>query len=126
MIAQTREFSWRHYNCGHYTREVWMTLTGVDLGLRMPERITREDLVRAFTKGEGDLVGTILEEIPEPEDPCLVLLGKGPLNVPHCGVYHAGALLHLPKNDRVQHQQLHSVMTEGGFTSIRYFRNKPP
>lgn len=115
------KFDWYNYNCGHFTREVWLELTGVDLGLRMPEKITREELLKTFRLGESEIVGTLIHEIPEPVDPCLVML-QNKLNVPHVGVYTAGALLHLPKNGTVEHKKLDRVMSEGGFASIRYFR----
>ena len=115
------EFNWYTYNCGHFTREVWLDLTGVDLGLRMPERITREELLKSFRLGESEIVGTIIKEIPDKVDPCLVML-QNKLNVPHVGVYTEGALLHLPKNGKVEHKPLDRVMSEGGFSSVRYFR----
>lgn len=114
-------FDWRTYNCGHFVREVWLDLTGVDLGLRMPEKITREDLLQAFSLGEREIVGKIIHEIPEPVDPCLVMF-QTKLNVPHVGVYVDGALLHLPKNGNVEHAKLEAVMSKGGYSSARYFR----
>ena len=115
------KFDWMTYNCGHFTREVWLELTGVDLGLRMPERLTREALVNAFVKGESEVVGKLIQEIPEPVDPCLVMLQSGRC-VPHVGVYTAGALLHLPKDGKVEHRKLDDVMSAGRFTSARFFR----
>lgn len=116
------KFDWRSYNCGHFTREVWMELTGVDLGLRMPDVISRETLMNAFADGERELVGKVIHEIPAPEDPCLVLLSPGPRCVPHCGVFCYGALLHLPKGGKVTHQKLESVIEQGSFKSVRFFR----
>lgn len=117
------KFDWMTYNCGHFTREVWLELTGVDLGLRMPERITREAICKAFLLGEADVLGRKLVcEIWTPVDPCLVMLRRTPLDVPHCGVFVEGALLHLPKNGNVRHQPLEEAIQEGGFRIIRYFR----
>lgn len=116
------KFSWRSYNCAHFTREVWLDLTGVDLGLRVPTDISRQTIMDAFELGEREVVGSLIREIPEATDPCLVLLSPGVRCVPHCGVYVNGALLHLPKGGKVAHQKLEDVMEQGGFKSVRYFR----
>lgn len=115
-------FDWYDYNCAHFTREVWIELTGVDLGLRMPEKVSRQSIVDAFEYGEREVIGKLVQEIPEPVDPCLVLLSVGPRTVPHCGVYTGGALLHLPKGGRVEHAQLEAVKNKGGFKVVRFFR----
>lgn len=84
-----RRFHMTRYNCWTLVREVWLEATGVDLGERTPEVVTREALLQTF--GESVPIYTKLDA---PEDPSLVLM-SGPGVVPHAGVFIRGKVLQM-------------------------------
>jgi hypothetical protein len=111
-----KRFDIRTYNCWDLTREVWLRLTGQDLG--SPELIY-------FTRDEfGQVVeawhDTRFKEIYDPLLPCLVLMLR-PRIMPHVGVYlgqRENVMIHITKlGVRVQPVALASM----GFTAVRYY-----
>jgi hypothetical protein len=108
-----RRFDIRKYNCWDLTREVWLRLTGKDLG--SPELIH-------FTRGEMDEVVDAwtdlrYREIEAPQSPCIVLmLRRG--YMPHIGVYYNNRVIHI-KRSGAQYQPIEVASL--GFDKVRYY-----
>jgi hypothetical protein len=82
----------RTYNCYDFVREIWLELTGVDLGAQTPSTQN----VQSYTDKALQVANT-LERLDSPQDPSIVLLQRSRLE-PHIGVYYSGKILHLTKN----------------------------
>ena len=99
------------YNCAAFARDVWLDLTGEDIGNALAgllgrltgARLSRE-AVRAF------------RELPTPVSPCLVTFQRprGPL---HVGVYIRGRVLHLVGTG-VQYQPI--AVAARTFKTVRF------
>lgn len=76
-----RRFHLARQNCWHVLRDGWLELTGVDLGDRTPEHLSRAALVGRF---DSDVPAFL--ELPQPASPCIVLM-RQPRLVPHVGLY---------------------------------------
>lgn len=115
MTAQylDRRFSLQDYNCWDFTREVWLDLTGRDLGRRTPEVMTKDALLGRFRDGQLEFT-----EIAAPREPCLVLMEQRGA-VPHVGVFTRGGLLQL-RSTGVSHLPLSSACL--GYRNVRYFQ----
>jgi len=75
------------YNCSHFARDLWLKLTGSDIG----------DLVGAFNSGCLDSAMPArrgLQKLEQPQDPCLVWLAK-PNVPPHIGVFVERRVFHM-------------------------------
>lgn len=116
-----RKFNWENYTCFHFVRDVWKDHTGTDLGTYFPEDNTVRAWARAFQRHSGNVIASVLTEIKEPVNPCLVLFtNRTP--VPHCGVMVDGRILHLPKEGNAKLDPIEEVVHDYGATSLRYFR----
>jgi hypothetical protein len=108
-----KRFHIRTYNCWDLTREVWLRLTGQDLGLPELTHYTRhemDDVVEAWT----DLR---YREIEAPQSPCIVLmLRKG--YMPHVGVFYNRRVIHI-KRSGAQYQPIEIASL--GFDRVRYY-----
>jgi hypothetical protein len=112
-----KRFDIRTYNCWDLTREVWLRLTGQDLG--SPELIyyTREEF--------GDVVEAwqdtrFLQIEDNPAQACIVLMLR-PRIMPHVGVYlgrRENRVIHIRRAGvQVQPPQIATM----GFTSVKYY-----
>ena len=84
-----RRFDLVHQNCWHLVRDAWRDLTGVDLGDRTPQRITKAALVGRF-----DTDVPAFAKLDTPADPCIVLMTSEGA-VPHVGVFVRGKVLQM-------------------------------
>lgn len=117
-----REFNSRSYNCWDFTRDICKDNLGVDIGnrhvptpsSRMFEEALRLHVPNMVTSG-------VLEEIPSPEDPCIVWMSR-PGVMGHSGVYTGGKVLHIRLRQNVGYDDF-KVATMG-FTQIRFYRCK--
>lgn len=108
-----RRFNLRSYNCWDLTREVWLRLTGKDLG--SPELFH-------YTASEfGEVVETWQDvryrEIKQPVSPCIVLMQR-PRHMPHVGVFYNGRVLHI-RRAGAQYQPIEVAAL--GFMTVRYY-----
>lgn len=107
-----RTFHKASYNCLHFTRDVWLDLTGVDISDRLaglwhlPTKRVRRHNTRSF------------ERLPGPIDPCLVLM-QAPREAPHVGIYLRGRILHITTCG-VEFMLLD--VASRGFKTIRYYK----
>lgn len=108
-----KSFDLAHYNCWHLLREVWLELTGVDLGDRTPERITTNSLMRRF-----DTDVPTFQELAAPEDPSMVLMLRRGV-IPHVGVYLRGRVLQMTSTGASYMLPEQACL---GFDRVRYFR----
>jgi hypothetical protein len=88
----SKRFNYRTYNCYDFVREVWLELTGTDLGAQTPT----ESGIQVYTEKALQVANTLVS-LPSPEDPCIVLLQRARIE-PHIGVYTGGKVLHLTKS----------------------------
>lgn len=108
-----KRFDIRKYNCWDLTREVWLRLTGQDLGTPELMHYTApefNDVVDAWD-------GARYREIVGPVSPCIVLMQR-PRHMPHVGVFYQGRVIHI-RRAGVQYQPIE--VTSLGFTNIRYY-----
>jgi hypothetical protein len=104
-----REYS-KDYTCVHFADEVWRELTGEHLTGKLMSAIL-----------EGKTVSSkdhTFREIPEPCDPCLVLMRR-PRCPTHIGVFYKGRVLHL-HDKGVEFQPV--KVAARYFTEVRYYR----
>jgi len=113
-----RTFTLRTYNCLHFLRDVWLDYAGVDLGDLTPKKLTLSEARMGLDKELERLLGSILEEVREPEDPCVVLM-TAQYDLPHVGTWTNGRLLHLSKENKVV---VHEPIPEHLRDGVRYFR----
>jgi cell wall-associated NlpC family hydrolase len=108
-----RSFDEKTYNCYDFVREVWLELTGVDLGQQTPTVKT----IDTYTI-QALYVANTLIELPKPKDPCIVLLLRK-RSIPHVGIYVKNKVLHLSKTG-AQFVPLSSV--SASFTTVKYYK----
>jgi hypothetical protein len=109
----TKRFDLRQYNCWDLVREVWLRLTGLDLGtpeLTHHSRFEYEDVVEAWE-------GVRYTAIEKPQSPCIVLMQR-PRHIPHVGVYYEGRVIHI-RRAGPQYQPIEVASL--GFTTVRYY-----
>lgn len=111
-IYLDRIYDYRKYNCLHFARDVWLDLTGVDIGdslnglMGNPE--DREPSKSHFKR---------FQRLASPITPCLAMMVR-PQNAPHIGVFLNDRILHIsPNGVTFQHPEVASF----GFTSVRYY-----
>lgn len=75
------------YNCWDFVREVWLELTGKDVGCRTPEPATPLAMRRRFDKEESEFT-----RLDKPVSPCIVLMRR-PRATPHVGIFYKGKVL---------------------------------
>ena len=107
-----RRFHLARYNCWHFAREVWLDLTGEDLGDRTPETITRAALVGRF---DADV--PTFRPLDRPAEPCLALMTRSG-DVPHVGVYVGGKVLQITRTG-VTHLPI--LQARAGFEQMRFY-----
>jgi hypothetical protein len=107
-----RSYNAQTYNCLHFSREVWLALTGRDIGAalqgllgRVSERGISRGTVAAFAR------------LASPMSPCIVLLQR-PRTSPHMGVYLRGKVLHITQQG-VEFLPVDLAMR--GFKSVRFY-----
>jgi len=103
----------RTYNCFNFVREVWLDLTGVDLGDQTPAEHGAEEYNQKALK-----VANTLITLDAPESPSIVLLQRSRLE-PHIGVYYKGKVLHLTKQG-VYYMPLDQVTT--GYPKVNFYK----
>ncbi len=100
-----RRYDLECYNCWDLARDVWLHLTGDDIGNRTPDIPTSSNISKAISVQRSDF-----EQIDMPASPCLVLMrGKG--KPPHIGVFYQGNVMHI-KEAGVQYEPLCNLKYE--------------
>lgn len=110
------EYSWRHYNCWNFARDVWLDLTGKDIGQMSVIRM--REVNAKFRDGTYEIPNNF-EQLDKLEDPCLVCLIR-PRGLSHAGVFVGGRLLHLPMQGNVSYQELMQVSMY--YPEMRFYR----
>lgn len=114
-----REFSWRNYNCWDLTRDVWLDLTGVDLGKRTPAKLDKDGIREAFEHEQDILRECPVNRVPGPVDPCIVFMLR-PKVMSHVGVFTQQRVLHLIPRQGVFLQDFR--MATSGFEEVRFYK----
>lgn len=115
-LAKTHHIT--EYNCWDFIREIWIDLTGEDIGKRTPPSGTRSDMKLKFAEEEAHFI-----KLDGPANPSIVLF-KRPRLLPHVGICikHVGKwrILHLAEggSGKLEPVELASL----GFTEIGYFK----
>lgn len=90
-LCSGRVFSLTQYNCWHFLRDVWLDVTGRDLGDRVPASVNgyrqRFEHGAAFEH----------ERIDDPVSPCIAYFPKARKATPHIGMYWRGKIIHLDR-----------------------------
>lgn len=101
------------YNCLDFTREVWLSMTGQDITVKLT------GLVGAFADRKANLSGVKgFKRLQEPQSPCFIVMQRFKF-VPHLGIWLDGRILHLT-NRGVQYQPL--VVARSYYQTIRYYQ----
>lgn len=91
-IYMGRRYDRRSYNCGHFVADVWMDLTGVDIGPAM------SGLVKPTGQGQAILAHLrAFKRITKPISPCIAMLSP-PRGQPHVGIFLRGRILHITES----------------------------
>lgn len=114
-----KEFSWRHYNCWDFLRDVWLDATGQDLGSRKPPEVSKDGFRRAFVEQQGDVENKLLQRIMEPVTPCVALLER-PGVMSHVGIFMKGKLFHLHPDKGVVLEPMEVASL--GFQQVKFYR----
>lgn len=107
-----RNFDLATYNCWDFLREVWLDLTGNDVGKRTPQPPTALAMRRKFIKEQSDF-----KEIDAPKEPCIVLMCRVK-TTPHVGVFLRNKVLSISERGVTF---VPIAVATHGFTDIRYF-----
>lgn len=108
-----KSFSYKNYNCYHFVRDIWLELTGVDLGDQVP----KDPGTEAYNQKALQVANT-LTELPSPQDPSIVLFRRARLE-PHIGVYLNGKVLHLTRHG-AYYMALGQV--SAGYPKVTYYK----
>lgn len=108
-----KRFNLRTYNCWDLTREVWLRLTGQDLGSPSLASYTADEMGEVVDAWQD----TKYQELPAPRDPCIVLMQRS-RHIPHVGVYYHGRVIHIR---RAGAQFTPLEVASLGFSSVRYY-----
>ncbi len=119
----SKSYSVRSYNCFSLVRDVWLEITGTDLGKQTPDNPeVRGGVVTTLQALEYNhtalQVANTLTRLDTPEDPCLVLLQRARLE-PHIGVFYRGRVLHLNRSG-AYYVPLGQITP--GYPSVSYYR----
>lgn len=109
-----RSFDANKYNCLHFTREVWLAMTGEDIQEKLGALLTLASAERRALAPKAML----FEEIVVPVDPCFAVMQR-PRFAPHIGIYFNRAVLSLEEHG-VQYLPLRIAML--GFNRVRYYK----
>jgi hypothetical protein len=101
------------YNCWAFSREIWLELTGKNLGNQTPARRDPQEY-----KNKAEEFSQKLQRLESPAEPCLVLFQRPRLE-PHIGVYYKGKVLHLTQSG-AYYMPLHEVSL--GYLSVSFYR----
>jgi hypothetical protein len=108
-----KRFVKERYTCMEFSREVWLALTGEDMGERLVTVLRREfhvgEVLRAFKR---------FKRLQKPVSPCLVYMTQLGHD-PHMGVYIDGSLLHLTMRGP---EYLPLEIAARGFTHFRFYQ----
>lgn len=85
-----RVYNERHYNCLHFTVEVWRALTGEDIAERLDGLLSGPVADRRIRRPH---TGAFLS-LPDRRSPCLALMQRARI-APHVGIYLRGRVLHI-------------------------------
>lgn len=108
-----KRHSMKDYNCWDFIREVWIDLTGIDIGHRTPTNLSRKAMKERFEKEEYQF-----KRLTVLQDPCLLLFKRNKI-LPHVGVYYKGKVLHLPEKSNGKYEPLDIASL--GFQEVRYY-----
>lgn len=107
-----RKYNYQTYNCLHFSRDVWLDMTGIDIteklnGLlgKASDRMISTHTVKSFIR------------LLNPISPCIVLMQR-PRTSPHMGIYIDGSVLHIKPNG-VEFFPLD--IASFGFKTVRYY-----
>ncbi len=119
----SKTYNIRTYNCFSFAREIWLELTGTDLGKQTPDNPDTHQgsvtTLQALQYNHTALqVANTLIRLDSPEDPCLVLLQRARLE-PHIGVFYQGRVLHLNRSG-AYYVPLGQITP--GYPSVSYYR----
>lgn len=92
------------YKCLHWVRDVWLEMTGEDIGPRFEALLSAHS--GATPMKPSDLKA--FERLPAPVSPCLVLMRR-PRTEPHIGIYLDGRIAHM--TERGAYFQVPAVAT---------------
>jgi hypothetical protein len=109
----SRTFDLTRYNCWHFLRDVWMELTGEDLGDRTPERVSAASLIERFDRDVP-----AFRELPGPTEPSIVLMTRRGA-IPHVGAFFGGRILQMTSFGP---SYMDPATAAAGFESVRYYR----
>lgn len=108
-----RVYDSRHYNCAHFTCDVWCDLTGKDL---------RPYLLGLFSDRLcSSLMSSAMREFkqsPAPVDPSIAIL-QFHREAPHAGVYLRGRLLHISSTRGVRFDKLSDIASQA--KKVRFY-----
>lgn len=109
-----RRYNYKTYNCLHFTKDVWLDLTNIDIteklqglleGMICARKISSKTM-SSFTKLE------------KPMSPCIVLMQR-PRTTPHVGIYIDGGVLHIkPKGVEFFPVNIASF----GFKTVKFYK----
>lgn len=116
-----KPFDWNAYTCFHFTRDVWLDLTGVDMGVYFTKDNSARAWARAFHDNSTKVIGHLIHEIAKPDDPGLVLFSNKAY-LPHCGITVGGKVLHLPKDDVSRVDNLEDVQKMHKTIITRFYK----
>lgn len=108
----TRVFNISSYNCWDLVREVWLDLTGDDIGKRTPIPPTIRSMKEKFTTEESYFL-----KIEKPVSPCIVLMKRNKM-LPHVGIFVKNKVLHI-KESGVEYQNL--SVASIGFKEVGFY-----
>lgn len=118
MISVDKYLSKKHdmkqYNCWDFIREVWLELTGEDIGHRTPPSGSRKEMIQRFKEEEIQF-----ERLETVQDPCIVLFLREKI-LPHVGVYIRGRVLHLPEKSFGRYDPL--SIASMSFKETRFYK----
>lgn len=109
-----RRFDLRSNNCWHFARDVWLDITGVDLGDLTPDSLEPEALQSAAAAA---YLGARFRRVVPQRLPCLALAERA-RRMPHVGVYMRHRVLSLHEAG-VAFQTIPEFAT--GFTRVSFF-----
>lgn len=103
----------KDYNCWDFIREVYLELTGEDIGYRTPLSGSRTEMKERFAREEQEFL-----KIPEAVSPCIVLFKRHRV-LPHVGIYYKGKVLHLPEHSTARYEPL--SIASLGFKEVGFY-----
>lgn len=108
-----KTFNYQTYNCYHFVRDVWLELTGIDLGDQVPDQKSS-----SIYNEKALQVANTLTALDTVQNPSIVLFQR--LRVePHIGVYFDGRVLHLSRHG-AYYMPLDQV--SAGYTKVSFYK----